>query len=73
VEAASVPVIGTTAWVMLFEHAKVAAGRRVLVLGAAGNVGAYAVQLATRASPYPPATSSSTQSGGRCWRDRSTR
>jgi NADPH:quinone reductase-like Zn-dependent oxidoreductase len=49
VEAASVPVIGTTAWVMLFEHAKVAAGRRVLVLGAAGNVGAYAVQLATRA------------------------
>jgi NADPH:quinone reductase-like Zn-dependent oxidoreductase len=49
VQAASVPVIATTAWVMLFEHAKVAAGQRVLVLGAAGNVGAYAVQLATRA------------------------
>jgi NADPH:quinone reductase-like Zn-dependent oxidoreductase len=31
---------------MLFEHAHVAPGQRVLVLGAAGNVGAYAVQLA---------------------------
>ena len=43
------PVIATTAWVMLFKHARVAAGRRVLVLGAAGNVGPYAVQLAARA------------------------
>jgi NADPH:quinone reductase-like Zn-dependent oxidoreductase len=31
---------------MLFERAKVTAGQTVLVLGAAGNVGAYAVQLA---------------------------
>lgn len=34
---------------MLFEHARVTEGRRVLVLGAAGSVGAYAVQLARHA------------------------
>jgi NADPH:quinone reductase-like Zn-dependent oxidoreductase len=46
VEAASAPVVSVTAWQMLFEHARVAAGQVVLVLGGAGNVGAYAVQLA---------------------------
>jgi len=45
-EAASVPVIAVTAWQMLFEYARVAEGHRILVLGAAGNVGAYGVQLA---------------------------
>lgn len=49
VEAASVPVVATTAWRMLFERAKITEGQRVLVLGAAGNVGAYAVQLARQA------------------------
>ena len=49
VEAASVPVIAVTAWQMLFEYAKVGPKTRVLVLGAAGNVGAYAVQLARNA------------------------
>jgi NADPH:quinone reductase-like Zn-dependent oxidoreductase len=33
---------------MVFEYGAVDATRRVLVHGAAGNVGAYAVQLATR-------------------------
>ncbi|HEY1867721.1 MAG TPA: NADP-dependent oxidoreductase [Candidatus Cybelea sp.] len=46
VEAASVPVVAVTAWQMLFDRAKVSAGQTVLVQGAAGNVGAYAVQLA---------------------------
>ena len=46
VEAASVPVVAVTAWQMLFEYAKVVAGQSVLILGAGGNVGAYAVQLA---------------------------
>ncbi|MDB5827573.1 MAG: Alcohol dehydrogenase zinc-binding domain protein [Variovorax sp.] len=46
VAAASVPVIGCTAWQMLFEHADLKPGQRVLILGAAGNVGAFAVQLA---------------------------
>ena len=47
VQAASVPVVAVTAWQMLFDHASVSAGQTVLVLGASGNVGSYAVQLAT--------------------------
>lgn len=46
VEAASVPVIAVTAWQGLFDQAQLAAGQTVLIHGAAGNVGAYAVQLA---------------------------
>jgi len=49
VEAASVPVVAVTAWQMLFEHANLVAGQSVLILGAAGNVGAYAVQFAVSA------------------------
>lgn len=45
-QAASAPVVAVTAWQMLFDHAKVRPGSRILVHGAAGNVGAYAVQLA---------------------------
>ncbi|OUM00300.1 hypothetical protein A8M77_21700 [Variovorax sp. JS1663] len=46
VAAASMPVIAVTAWQVLAEYGGLEAGQRVLVLGAAGNVGAYAVQLA---------------------------
>jgi iron-sulfur cluster assembly accessory protein len=49
VECASVPVVAVTAWQMLFEYADAKPGHRVLILGGAGNVGAYAVQLAARA------------------------
>lgn len=49
VEAASVPVVAVTAWQMLFEYGQAKSGQTVLVLGAAGNVGAYAVQLAATA------------------------
>ena len=48
-EAASAPVIAVTAWQMLFEYANVKPGETVLILGAAGNVGAYAVQMAINA------------------------
>jgi NADPH:quinone reductase-like Zn-dependent oxidoreductase len=46
VEAASIPVVATTAWQMLFDYGAVDSTKRVLVHGAAGNVGAYAVQMA---------------------------
>jgi NADPH:quinone reductase-like Zn-dependent oxidoreductase len=49
VEAASVPVIAVTAWQALFDQADIKAGQTVVIHGAAGNVGAYAVQLAHRA------------------------
>jgi len=48
-EAASVPVIAVTAWQGLFDRAQLTAGQTVLIHGAAGNVGAYAVQIARRA------------------------
>ena len=43
------PVVAVTAWQMLFEYGKAKSGQTVLILGAAGNVGAYAVQLAATA------------------------
>ena len=49
VEAASVPVVAVTAWQALFDHAQLEPGQTVVIHGAAGNVGAYAVQLARRA------------------------
>lgn len=56
IEAASVPVIAVTAWQGLFDHAQLKAGQTVVVHGAAGNVGAYAVQLARRADIRTVAT-----------------
>ena len=48
IEAASAPVGAVTAWQMLFKHAGAGQGQTVFVHGGAGNVGAYAVQLARR-------------------------
>jgi NADPH:quinone reductase-like Zn-dependent oxidoreductase len=59
IEAASVPVVACTAWQMVFEHGSVDATKRVLVHGAAGNVGAYAVQLARRVAREVIATTRS--------------
>jgi NADPH:quinone reductase-like Zn-dependent oxidoreductase len=56
IEAASVPVVAVTAWQMLFEYADAAAGQTVLIHGAAGSVGAYAVQLARQAGLHIVAT-----------------
>jgi len=49
VEAASAPVIAVTAWQMLFQYAQAMRGQTAMVVGAAGNVGAYAVQMAVDA------------------------
>jgi NADPH:quinone reductase-like Zn-dependent oxidoreductase len=56
VEAASVPVVSVTAWQALFDHAQLKAGQTVVIHGAAGNVGSYAVQLARRAGVQTIAT-----------------
>jgi NADPH:quinone reductase-like Zn-dependent oxidoreductase len=45
-EAATVPVSGITALEALRERGRVEAGQHVLVIGASGGVGTYAVQLA---------------------------
>jgi NADPH:quinone reductase-like Zn-dependent oxidoreductase len=57
-EAASAPVVAVTAWQMLFDYAHAQAGQTVLIHGAAGNVGAYAVQLARNAGLNVIATAS---------------
>jgi len=44
--AATVPLSALTAWQALFDHAHLARGQRVLIHGAAGGVGSFAVQLA---------------------------
>lgn len=59
IEAASVPVIAVTAWQMLHDFAKVVRGDRVLILGASGNVGSFAVQLAHRLGAHVLAAISS--------------
>jgi NADPH:quinone reductase-like Zn-dependent oxidoreductase len=59
IQAASAPVVSITAWQMLFDYAQVTAGQTVLIHGAAGNVGAYAVQLANQAGLRVVATAAS--------------
>jgi NADPH:quinone reductase-like Zn-dependent oxidoreductase len=59
IEAASAPIVSVTAWQMLFDYADAIAGQKVLIHGAAGNVGAYAVQLARNAGLEVFATASS--------------
>ena len=46
VNAAAVPLSALTAWQALFVHGDLLPGQRVLIHGAAGGVGSFAVQLA---------------------------
>ncbi|POR55605.1 NADP-dependent oxidoreductase [Bosea psychrotolerans] len=45
-EAASIPLVGLTAWQALVERAKLAKGQKVLVHAGSGGVGTFAIQLA---------------------------
>ena len=57
-DAAALPMVGLTAWQALFDDAGLEAGQRVLINGAGGAVGGYAVQLAKGAGAYVIATAS---------------
>ena len=57
-DAAGLPSVALTAWQALFEAGGLVAGQRVLVNGAGGPVGGYAVQLAHRAGAHVIATAS---------------
>ena len=57
-DAAALPMVGLTALQAIAEDAGVQAGQRVLINGAGGAVGGYAVQLAKRAGAHVIATAS---------------
>lgn len=48
-DVAALPLVGLTAWQALFDHGNLTVGQRVLINGAGGAVGGYAVQLAKEA------------------------
>jgi len=51
-QAGGVPLTALTAWTGLFAHGKVAAGQKVLIQGASGGVGGFAVQFAKAKGAY---------------------
>ncbi len=57
-DSAALPTVGLTAWQALFEVASLTAGQTILINGAGGAVGGYAVQLAKQADAVVTATAS---------------
>jgi NADPH:quinone reductase-like Zn-dependent oxidoreductase len=55
-DAAALPTVGLTAWQSLFEIAGLTAGQTILINGASGAVGGYAIQLAKHAGAVVTAT-----------------
>jgi NADPH:quinone reductase-like Zn-dependent oxidoreductase len=62
VQAAAVPLSALTAWQAFFQYAGLASGQTVLIHGAAGGVGVFAVQLARWAGAYVIGTASARNS-----------
>ena len=57
-ESAAIPLPALSAWQGLFDHGRLDADGRVLITGAAGNVGGFAVQLARAAGAHVIGTAS---------------
>ncbi len=57
-DAAGLPSVALTAWQALFDDGDLQAGQRVLINGAGGVVGKYAIALAKRAGVHVVATAS---------------
>jgi NADPH:quinone reductase-like Zn-dependent oxidoreductase len=62
-QSAAVPLSARSAWQALLEHARLEPGGRVLIHGAAGGVGAYAVQLARWRGAHVIATATTRDAG----------
>ena len=58
VDAAALPSVALTAWQALFDLGGLTSGQRLLITGAGGAVGGYAIQLAKRVGAYVIATAS---------------
>ena len=63
VQAAGIPVAAVAAWQSLHHAGPIAAGQRILIHGAAGGLGGYAVQYARRAGAEVFATASTAHIG----------
>jgi NADPH:quinone reductase-like Zn-dependent oxidoreductase len=59
IESAAVPLAGLSAWQGLFDHGRLRKGERVLIHGATGGVGHFAIQLARWRGGYVIGSSSS--------------
>lgn len=57
-QAAAVPLSALTVWQAFFDYAQLAPGQRVLIHGAAGGVGSFAVQIARWHGAYVVGTAS---------------
>jgi NADPH:quinone reductase-like Zn-dependent oxidoreductase len=58
IQAAATPLCALTAWQALYDSAGLHTGQKILIHGAAGGVGMFAVQLALRQGAYVIATAS---------------
>lgn len=58
VEAASIPLVGLTAWQALVERAGIRKGKKVLIHAGSGGVGTFAIQLAKHLGATVATTSS---------------
>jgi NADPH:quinone reductase-like Zn-dependent oxidoreductase len=63
VHAAAIPLSGLTAWQALHDHGQLSKGQRVLIHGAAGGVGSFAVQLARTAGAEVSTTAAAADRG----------
>jgi len=51
-DAAAMPLVASAAYILLFKTANIQAGQKVFILGAAGSVGLFAVQMAKSVGAY---------------------
>lgn len=59
-EAASIPLVGLTAWQALVERAQIKPGQKVLIHAGSGGVGTFAIQLAKHLGATVATTASAT-------------
>jgi NADPH:quinone reductase-like Zn-dependent oxidoreductase len=57
-EAASIPLVGLTAWQAFVEHGKLRPGQKVFIQAGSGGVGTFAIQLAKNLGAFVATTTS---------------